>query len=94
MSTPGKKKTGRPKTGRLCPADLVIARFGGIRPLARKLNKLYAETGEPLMHHSSVIYWRRRDGHIPTERQKDLQTLAKRLRVKLTSDEILNGGVA
>lgn len=94
MSTPGKKKNASRKTAWLCPADLVIARFGGIRPLARKLNKLYAEKGEPLMHHSSVIYWRRRNGHLPTERQKDLQELAKRERVKLTSDEILNGGMA
>ncbi len=76
---------------KLTPADLVIARFGGVRPLARELH----------MSPSTISLWRsRHGGKIPnTSANGDpkgthlrLLDLAKKRRVELTADELIYGG--
>lgn len=97
MSTPASKIQRKAKRAPLLnPAELVTARFGGVRPLARLLNQYYDEIGYGKIDHSAVAYWRRSKygGRIPSERIPHLQALAKRERVRLTSDELLNGGRA
>ncbi len=74
---------------KLTPAALVAARFGGVRKAGRLLGSEYI-----------VSLWIQRGGQIPnavsrgTKRnnhQKILE-LAKREKVPLTMDDVLNGG--
>ncbi len=79
----------------LTPAELVVARFGGVRPLGRLLDK------DP----SAISKWIVRGGKIPNssrngvgERSSDthkrLLDLAKKNRIKLTIEELTFGGEA
>lgn len=75
---------------KLSPAQLVAARFGGVRKAGRLLGSEYI-----------VSLWIQRGGQIPNavnpgttrNNHQKLLDLAKRERVKLTMDEILNGGL-
>jgi len=76
---------------KLTPADLVIARFGGVRPLARNIGK----------NPSTISLWRtRHSGKIPNRSEKGdpkgthirLLELAKKNKIQLTADELINGG--
>lgn len=76
---------------KLTPADLVIKRFGGVRPLARLLEK----------NPSTISLWRSRHmGRIPNRSGRgdprgthlQLLELAKSQQVALTADELINGG--
>ncbi len=82
-----------PKKKLLPPADLVISKFGGVRPLARLLGK------SP----STISLWRtRHQGKIPNRSENGdprgthvrLLEIAKRERVALSADELINGGYA
>lgn len=71
------------------PADLVIARFGGVRPLARLLE----------IDHTTILQWQRkpprgRDGLIPSRYHIPLLELAARLDVALSTDDLIHGVVA
>lgn len=69
------------------PADIVIARFDGVRPLARLLGK------DP----STIHRWRMPaakgglDGRVPSVVQVRLMDLARERGVALTADELING---
>ncbi|CAB4199742.1 hypothetical protein UFOVP1356_6 [uncultured Caudovirales phage] len=71
----------------MTPADIVISRFEGVRPLARLLGK------DP----STIHRWRQpaakggSDGRVPSAAQVRLLSLAKELGVALTADELING---
>jgi hypothetical protein len=77
---------------KLTPAELVIRRFGGVRPLARELDK------SP----STISLWRsRHSGKIPNRSETlgdpkgthiRLLELAKKRDIPLTADELINGG--
>lgn len=71
----------------MTPAELVIQRFGGVRPLSRLLK----------LHHSSVVRWpqpkpRGLGGFIPSRLHQPLLQLAKDHDVQLTPDELIYGG--
>jgi hypothetical protein len=71
----------------MTPAELVIHRFKGVRPLARLLK----------LDHSSVARWpkpkpRGLGGFIPSRLHKDLLQLAVTHRVELTADQLIYGG--
>ena len=71
----------------MSPADIVIARFDGVRPLARLLGK------DP----STIHRWRMPaakgglDGRVPSVVQVRLMDLARERGVALTADELING---
>lgn len=71
----------------MTPADTVIARFEGVRPLARLLGK------DP----STIHRWRMPaakgglDGRVPSVAQGKLLELAKEHGVALTADELITG---
>jgi len=71
----------------MSPAELVIARFGGIRPLARLLGC------EP----STVLRWKEppekggTGGMIPAGRMQRLLELAREHRVELTPNDLVLG---
>lgn len=71
----------------LRPADIVISRFDGVRPLARLLGK------DP----STIHRWRMPaakgglDGRVPSQVQVRLLELAKEHGVELTADELISG---
>lgn len=77
---------------KLTPAELVIKRFGGVRPLARELAK------SP----STISLWKsRHGGRIPNRSVNygdpkgthiQLLELAKKQAIPLTADELINGG--
>lgn len=78
---------------KLPPADLVIKRFGGVRPLARELD----------MSPSTVCLWKtRHNGKIPNSSTRGdpigthlrLLNLAKKRKIPLTTDELIYGGEA
>jgi hypothetical protein len=71
----------------MTPAELVIHRFKGVRPLARLLK----------LDHSSVARWpkpkpRGLGGFIPSRLHKDLLQLAATEGVELTANELIYGG--
>lgn len=72
------------------PADIVISRFQGVRPLARLLGK------DP----STIHRWRMPaakgglDGRVPSQVQVRLLELAKEHGVDLTADELISGSGA
>jgi hypothetical protein len=73
----------------MTPAELVIARFGGVRPLARHLE----------LDHSSVARWPKKKprglgGLIPSRLHKELLDLAVRLSVPLSAEELVYGSDA
>lgn len=69
------------------PADIVIARFGGVRPLARLLGK------DP----STIHRWRMPaakgglDGRVPSMVQSRLLELAAAHEVDLTAEDLVTG---
>lgn len=69
------------------PADVVISKFGGVRPLARLLEK------DP----STIHRWRMPaargglDGRVPSVAQQRLLELARERGISLTADELING---
>jgi transposase-like protein len=71
----------------MTPADIVISRFEGVRPLARLLGK------DP----STIHRWRMPaekgglDGRVPSAAQVRLLGLARVRGVPLTADELING---
>lgn len=71
----------------MSPADIVIARFDGVRPLARLLGK------DP----STIHRWRMPaakgglDGRVPSAVQARLMGIAKERGVVLTAEELING---
>lgn len=71
----------------MSPADIVITRFDGVRPLARLLGK------DP----STIHRWRMPaakgglDGRVPSAVQVRLMVLAKERGVALTAEELING---
>lgn len=71
----------------MAPADIVISRFGGVRPLARLLGR------DP----STIHRWRMPaskgglDGRVPSSTQVRVLELAKEQGVALTADELING---
>lgn len=72
------------------PADIVISRFHGVRPLARLLKK------DP----STIHRWKMPakkgglDGRVPSQVQVRLLELAKEHGVELTADELISGSGA
>jgi len=74
------------------PGALVIKRFGGIRPLARKLTEAGMRT-DP----SSVARWKKSrgmlgtGGQIPSKYHGALLDLAKRENIYLTAEELIRG---
>lgn len=74
----------------MTPADIVISRFGGVRPLARLLGK------DP----STIHRWRQPsskgglDGRVPSAVQVQLLDLAKAQGVELTPAELVVGSVS
>lgn len=78
---------------KLTPAELVIARFGGVRPLAREIDR----------NPSTISLWKsRHQGRIPNRSENGdpkgthirLLELAKKRSIPLTADELINGGYA
>lgn len=72
---------------RLTPAALVIARFGGVREVARQLG----------VFPSTISRWQAdypagTGGSVPNARHADLLRRAKAAGVRLTKDELLMGG--
>ena len=71
----------------MTPADIVIARFDGVRPLARLLGK------DP----STIHRWCQpaakggSDGRVPSAAQSRLLSLARERGIALTADELING---
>lgn len=71
----------------MSPADIVIARFDGVRPLARLLGK------DP----STIHRWRMPaakgglDGRVPSAVQVRLLDLAKERGVALSAEDLING---
>jgi hypothetical protein len=71
----------------MTPADIVIARFDGVRPLARLLGK------DP----STIHRWKMPaskgglDGRVPSSVQLRLLELAREGGIALTADELING---
>lgn len=79
------------KSTQLTPAELVVARFGGVRKLGRMLH----------IDPSSISKWIARGGKIPNSSRPDgndthqgLLELAKKEGVKLTAEELIQGGRA
>lgn len=86
MSTPVTKRSPQ-----LTPAALVVARFGGVRKLGRMLD----------IDPSSISKWIARGGKIPNSSREDgrdthqgLLELAKKEGVRLTAEELIQGGRA
>lgn len=71
----------------MTPADIVIAKFEGVRPLARLLGK------DP----STIHRWKMPaskgglDGRVPSSVQLRLLELARERGIALTADELING---
>lgn len=71
----------------MTPADIVITRFGGVRPLARLLGK------DP----STIHRWKMPaskgglNGRVPSSVQLPLLELARQRGIALTADELING---
>lgn len=71
----------------MTPAEIVIEKFGGVRPLARALK----------IDHSSVSRWamtkgkRGSDGKIPSKYQAQLLRLAESLGIDLSASELIFG---
>jgi transposase-like protein len=69
------------------PADIVISRFGGLRPLARLMN----------LDPSTIYRWRAPaakgglDGRVPSTHQLRLLELAREKGVQLTASELIEG---
>lgn len=70
-------------------AEMIIARFGGIRPLAKKLTEFLGEE----VRHSTVQGWKLRN-NIPSRRQQQLLDLAPRCDVKLRPEDFFEGAQA
>lgn len=71
------------------PAELVISRFGGVRPLARLLG----------LDHSSISRWTKKKprglgGLIPSRLHGPLLDLAATQKVALTAEELIRGNGA
>lgn len=78
---------------KLTPAELVIERGGGIRPLARLIDV------SPCV----VLRWRERGEHVPNkirgksayrDRHQQLLAVFKKKGIPLTAEELINGGYA
>lgn len=68
----------------LTPSKLVILLFGGVRPLARLLNKTQ----------SSVSKWQNSDaGDVPGKCHRQILELAKKRGVELTPEDLVYGRV-
>jgi hypothetical protein len=78
---------------KLTPADLVIRRFGGVRPLARELGKNPSTVSLWTSRHQGKIPNRSANGD-PKGTHVRLLELAKRKSIPLTADELINGGYA
>lgn len=71
----------------MTPADIVISRFDGVRPLARLLGK------DP----STIHRWRMPaskgglEGRVPSAVQSKLMDLARERGIALTADELIIG---
>lgn len=76
---------------KLTPADLVIKRFGGVRPLARELNKNPSTISLWCSRHQGKIPNRSANGD-PKGTHIKLLELAKKRSIPLTPDELINGG--
>ena len=63
------------------PAVVVIETFGGVLETARLLR----------IRHSAVSHWKRRDGRVPGKRHKEILALARRMRKRLTADDLIFG---
>jgi hypothetical protein len=69
------------------PADIVIERFGGVRPLARLLE----------LNHSSVARWpapktkRGSGGLVPSQYHRRLLDLARERGIELSASELIFG---
>jgi len=68
------------KIGEMNPAEVVIARFGGVRPAARALRR------DP----SGICRWRER-GAVPSSAQKLVLKTAKAMRIRITAEELIYG---
>lgn len=72
----------------IAPANLVIERFGGVRPLARLLNK----------NQSTIHRWKMPTeagglgGRIPSKAQIEILNLAEKHGILLLPEEIITGG--
>lgn len=71
----------------MTPAELVIARFGGTRELARQLEVSPSTVQRWKMPHDKGGL----SGRVPSARMSDLLALARRLGVPLTADELILG---
>ena len=65
---------------RQTPAEVVIGLFG-IRPLARELD----------IDPTTVVRWRQRSGLVPSAYHRPLLTLAPKLGVVLTENDLIHG---
>lgn len=71
------------------PAEIVISKFGGVRPLARALK----------IDHSSVSRWamtkdkRGSDGMVPSKYQAQLLRLAEDRGIDLSASELIFGTI-
>jgi hypothetical protein len=86
----------------LTPAELVFARFDGYYRLAKLLHVAHTTTwrwGQPVpTKRRKGQRWspasRRAQGQIPAQYQSRILALAKEHRVKLTPQELIEGGLA
>lgn len=68
----------------LTPSKLVILLFGGVRPLARLLNKTQ----------SSVSKWQKSDdGDVPGKCHRQILDIAKKRGIELTAEDLVFGRV-
>ena len=63
------------------PYEVLISEFGGVRPLARAINR------DP----ASVNKWRKRDGTIPSSIQRKVLETAWDRDIRITAHEIIFG---
>lgn len=77
----------------LTPGEIVIERFAAAGILTRQLGKLVGR------HHSRIVRLTKprpagTGGTVPSMLQRQLLDVAKQKGVKLTADELINGGLA
>jgi hypothetical protein len=71
----------------MTPAELVISRFGGTRELARQLEVSPSTVQRWKMPHDKGGL----SGRVPSARMCDLLSLAEKLGIQLTADELVLG---
>ena len=73
------------KRAHLTPMDLLVARFGGVRPLARAIG----------VHHSLVVRYRQRPGGlVPAKHQNKVLEVARDRGIKIKAIELIEGAEA